>query len=381
MPSQLASLPGAVVQEGEGVPAHYGQPFAEEHRLLAGKAFTDLSHIEVVKVSGVDRKNWLHNITSRDFNDQPTGACSEVVVLDPNGHIQELAATVDDGEATWLLTDQGRAEPLATFLEQMKFMMRVEVEVLTGRSVLGVMVEKKDLPAQVVEMAELVWEDPWPRTLPGGADYGIKDEDHPAAGHHRTLLVLPEGRTLEVAEALAAAGYTPAGLVAWEAARVADRRPRPNREVVERSLPHELDLLRTAVHLEKGCYRGQETVAKIVNLGKPPRRLTYLYLEGPDDELPAPGTEILGENDRAAGVLTSVVRDADEGPVALALLKRSTKVDAPLHVGEFVLTQEVIVSPEGKSSASPESRPGAGLSSQVPRQPRLGQHTASKDSD
>ena len=128
----------------------------------------------------------------------------------------------------------------------------------------------------------------------------------------------------------------------------------------EQVLPHELDWLRTAVHLDKGCYRGQETVAKLVNLGKPPRRLTYLYLEGPEGDLPEPGSDVmLGE--RVVGKLTSVARDSEEGPVALALLRRNTADDAQLHVGAFEAVQEPIVAREGKSSASPSERPGQGL--------------------
>lgn len=358
----FGSLPRAVTPEGELVVAHYGSPFAEERQLQLGKAFVDLSLCEVVAVTGADRLALLHNLTTRDFNNLTPGQSSEMMVLDPHGHIQFAAAAIDDGETTWLITDTGLGEGLAEFFESMKFMMRVEATVRDDLGVAGIMRSAPEVPEEVAKLASAIWEDPWPATLPGGAHYGIPDERHVAKNSHRTLLIVPRENGKAIAETLTSAGMTPAGFLAWEAARVVDRRPRPVTEVGERALPHELDWLRTAVHLDKGCYRGQETVAKLVNLGKPPRRLTYLYLEGPEGELPEPGTEIQLKG-RPAGTLTSVVRDGDEGPVALALLKRSVPVDALLEIGDFVATQEEIVSASGKSSVSPDQRPGQGLSS------------------
>ena len=61
-------------------------------------------------------------------------------------------------------------------------------------------------------------------------------------------------------------------------------------ETDHRTIPHEVGWIGPAVHLDKGCYRGQETVARVQNLGKPPRRLVLLHLAGESDELPAPGT-------------------------------------------------------------------------------------------
>lgn len=358
--SPLGSLPGSVIPEGEVVAAHYGRPFAEEHQLRAGRGFTDLSFIEIVTVSGVDRLSWLHNLTTRDFNSLKSGISTEMMILDPNGHIQSVAGVVDDGETTWLLTDVGGAEPLAFFLDSMKFMLRVEVVIRPGLGAIGVMAVPDAIPAAAAELAQVVWHDPWPNTTPGGTNYGISDDEHPARLSNRSIMIVPEEQLGACAEALIAGGMTPVGLLGWEAARIADRRPRASHEVVERALPHELDWLRTAVHLEKGCYRGQETVAKLINLGKPPRRLTYLYLEGPEGELPDPGTEVM-LNGKKVGQLTSIARDADEGPIALALLKRSVAVDATLEIGEFVASQEEIVSASGKSAASPAERPGAGL--------------------
>lgn len=358
----MIPFPRAVVPDGEKVAAHYGSPFAEERQLQLGKAFTDLSLCEVVTMTGADRLNLLHNLTTRDFQNLTPGQSTEMLVLDPHGHIEFAAAAIDDGETTWLITDAGMGEGLAAFFTSMTFMMRVATTLRTDLNVVGVMRAAADLPSALRDLAEVVWEDPWPATLDGGAHYGVADDRHPARGHHRSLLVVTSDRGRDLTTALTDAGLTPAGLLAWEAARVVDRRPRPRTEAAAGTLPHELDWLRTAVHLEKGCYRGQETVAKLVNLGRPPRRLTYLYLEGPEGELPEAGSEVSFKG-KPAGTLTSVVRDGDEGPVALALLKRTLPLDATVEIGEFVATQEEIVAVSGKSSASPAERPGQGLNS------------------
>ncbi|MCM3907989.1 MULTISPECIES: YgfZ/GcvT domain-containing protein [Trueperella] len=354
-PARSVDLPGAVLDETHGVPAHYGNPFAEENLLARGRAFTDLGFIEVLAVSGPDRATWLHNLTTRDFLNLPAGESSEMLLLDPNGHICTAAGVIDDGERTWFFLDRGQAEPFAAFLESMVFRMRVEVARPDVR-VFGFFAPA-GVPEAIAALSAVVWYDPWPRTLPGGAHYGVPDADHPACDSARVVIAArPEEAVIET---FGAAGFVPAGLQAWEAKRISDWRPRQNTEVAQRALPHELDWLRTAVHLEKGCYRGQETVAKLVNLGRPPRRLAYLYLEGPEGELPEPGAEVKA-GEKVVGQLTSVARDSEEGPVALALLKRNAP-EGELAVGAFVAAQVPIVAREGKSSASPDERPGAGM--------------------
>ena len=142
------------------------------------------------------------------------------------------------------------------------------------------------------------------------------------------------------------AGVEPAGMMAYEALRIEALRPRLGKETDHRTIPHELDLLRTAVHLHKGCYRGQETVARVHNLGRPPRRLVFLHLDGSGHVLPEPGTDVMAPgNPRPVGQLTSVARHHEDGPIALALVKRSTPADVDLQVGDVAAAQTVIVEP------------------------------------
>ncbi|UNX54521.1 folate-binding protein [Georgenia sp. TF02-10] len=357
MTSPLLARPGAVAAAGPdaGVALHYGDPVHEQRALARGEAVVDLSHLGVVTVTGPDRISWLNTLSSQLLLGLEPGASTELLLLDVHGHVEHAPAVVDDGETTWLVTEAADAEPLAAFLDKMRFMLRVEVARRDDVAVLGTAAggwtALAGHPAHL-----LTWLDPWPRTAPGSTHYGPPDADHPGAEVPRGLSLVRRDALADVA----AAGGRLAGTWAWEALRVAAWRPRLAREVDDRAIPHELDWLRTAVHLSKGCYRGQETVARVVNLGRPPRRLVMLHLDGSEHVLPEPGAEVLA-GEKVVGHLTSVVRHEELGPAALALVKRSVAVDAPLRAGGIAAAQEVIVGPEGVTDARPAERPGAGL--------------------
>jgi folate-binding protein YgfZ len=143
------------------------------------------------------------------------------------------------------------------------------------------------------------------------------------------------------------AGYAraagpPAGLWAYEALRVAAQVPRLGFETDHRTIPHEVGWLDTAVHLNKGCYRGQETVARVQNLGRPPRRLVFLHLDGTEEKVPPHGTPVEYES-RQVGFVTTSAQHYELGPIALALVKRNTPADATLLAGGVPAAQEIVV--------------------------------------
>ena len=119
-----------------------------------------------------------------------------------------------------------------------------------------------------------------------------------------------------------------------------------------RTIPHEVGWIETAVHLSKGCYRGQETVARVHNLGHPPRRLVFLHLDGSEDRLPAHADPVsLGEVG-AVGFVGSAARHYELGPIALALIKRTVPVDATLLAAGLPAAQEVIVPPDAGANVT-----------------------------
>jgi tRNA-modifying protein YgfZ len=351
--SAFGPRPGAV-----GSPAtHYGNPFAEQRTLAVGQAVVDLGDHEVLSVTGPDRLSWLDSLTSQRLTDLAPGDSAESLLLDPSGRVEYAMRIVDDGETTWLLLDAGQSTGLLAFLDRMRFMLRVEVADRSGEFAtvgsLGV-----DVPAAAQPHGiPLIWHDPWVHVVAGGHQYAITD-DHPAATWTYTETLVDRGRVGELDELPAA------GTLALEALRIAAWRPRAATEVDATTIPHELDWLRSAVHLSKGCYRGQETVAKVHNLGHPPRRLVMLHLDGSDDVLPEPGDTVRsGETD--VGRVTAAARHHELGPIALAVIKRSTDPTATLTVatagGTAVSAAQQIVVP-----------PDAGAEADVPRLPRLG---------
>ncbi|MEP6798187.1 MAG: folate-binding protein [Lapillicoccus sp.] len=334
--SPLLHSHGAVAGEGIDAPvaSHYGDPMREQRLLVEQLAVVDLSHRPVLTVSGPDRLSWLHSLTTQRLLGLPARESRESLILSPKGHVEHDLHLVDDGETTWITTEPGAGDALRGWLDSMRFMLRVEVnDVSAAYAVLG-----EPHGSESVEGEPLAWRDPWPDLVGDTAAYG-PEEGHPGLGRQWRELIVPR------ADLVAAVGDRPlAGMWAAEALRTAAWRPRLGFETDHRTLVHEVDWLRSAVHLHKGCYRGQETVARVHNLGRPPRRLAFLHLDGSGHILPARGSEVVLAG-RPVGFLTSVARHYEDGPIGLALIKRNTPADAELAIGETAAAQTVIVTP------------------------------------
>ena len=358
----FAHVPGAVTDES-GL-RHLGNPLGEQRALASGAAVAPLGDRAVLAVPGEDRLSWLDSLTSQGLTRLAPGESTELLVLDPHGHVEHAASVLDDGETAWLIVDRGDAEGLLSWLRKMRFRLRVDPRDASEEYAVvgGTRAALATVDAAAPAGLPLVWTDPWPHVSVGGHAYASVDP-HPAAERDWAEAIVTRAEEERIADAAVAGDLALAGLVAVDALRIAAWRPRWSSEVDDRALPHELDWLRTAVHLEKGCYRGQETVAKVHNLGHPPRRIVALQLDGSDSILPAHGDEVFA-GDSAVGVVTSSALHFEEGPIALAVVRRSTPTDAVLNVhtadGQLVAAQEVIVPPE------------AGATANVPRLPRLG---------
>jgi folate-binding protein YgfZ len=311
MTSSLLARPGAYPAEAPdlGVAAHYGDPFREQRRFDSGEGVVDLSHRPVVTITGADRLTWLHSLTSQHVETLAAGVATEALILSPHGHVEHHLSLVDDGETTWMHLEPGTAEVLVGYLNSMKFWSQVEVTEQSSYAVLA-------LPAGA--------------TAPPGVV-------HRATGFGVDLFVPRDDIERYVDE-----GGGPVGLWAYEALRIASGRARLGFETDHRTIPHEIGWLETAVHLDKGCYRGQETVARVHNLGRPPRRLVLLHLDGSESELPPPGSPVTLDG-RDVGRVTSSARHYELGPIALAVVKRSTDADAALVAGGVAAGQEAVV--------------------------------------
>ncbi|WP_181272732.1 CAF17-like 4Fe-4S cluster assembly/insertion protein YgfZ [Brevibacterium oceani] len=342
----------AVLGAGElaQTPIHYGASLREQRVLQEKDGLVDLAHLRVLRLSGPDRLTWLNSITTQKIDALAPGVSTETLVLDPNGRIEGWLKIVDDGEALWAISDLNTDETL-DFLRRMVFMMRVEIEDLSDdyQCFGAVTALPEKLPVTKL------WSDPWPHIGAGSASYAQVDlglevagTDHPGL---ETPFVIGIVRRTDLA-GLSANDFAMAGFDAWEALRIAAWRPGRN-EIDHKSLVGELDLLRTAVHLAKGCYRGQEAVARVHNLGQPPRRMVFVHLDGSGHIAPDPGTEVLAEvrgSERSVGTLTSVTVHWELGPIGLAVVKRNLSPEARLSFemsdGDRVVgAQETIVVP------------------------------------
>jgi folate-binding protein YgfZ len=329
-PSPLLSRPGAVAEEGGSVAAHYGDPLREQRQLAEGAGLVDRSDRDVVVVPGADRLSWLHSLTSQHLDRLADATGSEALVLSPNGHVEHHLVLADLAGTTWADVEPGTGAALTTFLDRMRFMLRVEPALVTGEwALLSLIGPKADdvLGAAGLPVPEAPYE---VRALAAGFVRRMPPIGDGTAGV--VDLLVPRSELAAVADRLLSAGAGLAGMAAYEALRVEARRPRFGVDSDHRTIPNELSWLTTAVHLDKGCYRGQETVARVHNLGRPPRRLVLLHLDGVSEVLAEPGTPVLA-GAREVGRVGSVVRHYELGVIALALVKQSVAVDAALTVG------------------------------------------------
>ena len=299
-------MSAVLVEDGpdKGAVWHFGEPVKEQRALEAGTAWADLSHFNIVAVTGEDRLKWLHDLTTQFVSDLQPGVWMPSLILDAQGHVEFQFNLVDDGTTTYLVLDPGYVEKLVEYLTKMKFMLRVDV---------------RDASSEFVVLR-----------APGVAD----EIGGPFA-------LVPRAEVEDMKQTFGGVA-TQVGTWALDAERVAKGRPRIGFETDHKSIPNELGVLNTAVHMKKGCYRGQETVAKIFNLGNPPRRLVMLHLDGSDVGFPATGTKV--ENDGVVvGFVGTVARHHELGTIALAIVKRNTPTDATLTIDGIPANQEVIV--------------------------------------
>ncbi|SHE52901.1 CAF17-like 4Fe-4S cluster assembly/insertion protein YgfZ [Streptoalloteichus hindustanus] len=342
MISPLLARPGAVAPPEDspdaGVPWHFGDPLAEQRSAARSAVVVDRSHRTVLAVSGEERLSWLHTLLTQHLTQLPDGAGTEALVLDGNGRVDCHLVLAHLDERVWLDADHGATttgalppaapQPVGAYLDAMRFWSKVEVtdesadfalltvlgpnapELLAAA---GASAPTERLAVAPVAGGGWVRRMPWPR--PAGYD-----------------LLVPRAALVDWWERLEHAGARPAGSWAFEALRVEALRPRVGLDTDNRTIPHEVGWIGGAVHLEKGCYRGQETVARVHNLGKPPRRMVLLHLDGSPEVLPEPGDPVSLDG-KAVGRVGTAVLHHELGPIALALLKRSAPIDAQFAAG------------------------------------------------
>jgi len=298
-------MSAVLVESGpdKGAIWHLGEPNQEQKALAAGEAWADLSHRGLISISGKDRLSWLHALTTQHVEKLAPGKWVEALILDVQGHVIDQLFLVDDGSTTWLHTENSRTQEILDYLNKMKFMLEVEVKDQSNHYAVLRAPGKSDLL---------------------GGPYAL----------------VPRGELKDTTDAFSKA-HTQVGMWALEAERVAQGRARLLFETDHKSIPNELGFINKAVHMNKGCYRGQETVAKVFNLGQPPRKLVRLHLDGSMVAMPEHGAKVFLE-DKEVGFIGTVARHYELGPIALAVIKRNVPVESTLICEGVSASQELI---------------------------------------
>lgn len=332
------------------MPWHWGDPFAEQRTATRGVAVVDRSHREVLRVTGPERLSWLHLVISQHVTELSGG--TEALVLDSQGHVDTHMVLAHAGETVYLDTDpgaratsalpKGGPQTLREYLEAMKFWSKVEIADATGE--LAVLSLLGPAAGRILSFLDIsLAAEPYSVTrLAGNAGFARR---MPWPGRSSVDLVVPRNELTGWWQRITDAGARPAGSWAFHALRVESLRPRLGVDTDERTIPHEVNWIGSAAHVAKGCYRGQETVSKVFNVGRPPRRMLLLHLDGSPEIYPETGDPVrLGE--RVVGRVGSVAQHHELGPVALALIKRSTPIDAELLAGAEDRVVQAAIDPD-----------------------------------
>ncbi|RZQ65309.1 YgfZ/GcvT domain-containing protein [Amycolatopsis suaedae] len=362
--SPLLDLPRSIAtpdgHPDAGVAWHWGDPFAEGRAATRSAVVVDRSHREVLAVSGEERLSWLHLVISQHVTELAEGTGTEALVLDSHGRIDTHMVVAHTEGTVYLDTDpepvatsalpSGGKQTLRDYLEAMKFWSKVDIVDRTADiAVLSLLGPEVDgvLAKLGIELAR----EPYAVTpLPGGFARRM-----PWPGKSSVDLAVPRADLTGWWQRITDAGARPAGTWTFDALRVESLRPRLGVDTDDRAIPHEVNWVGSAAHVAKGCYRGQETVAKVHNVGRPPRQMVLLHLDGSPEITPETGDPVLlGE--RTVGRVGSVVQHHELGPIALALVKRTVQGGAEVLTGVEDRVVQAVVDPD----SVPEERAAPG---------------------
>jgi folate-binding protein YgfZ len=292
---------------------HFGNPLLEQRLLIEKQSFVTRSDQAVI----------ILNLEDSDS--------TEALLLDPQGHIEHQLKIVISENQVLVITNSEKSTDLLEWLRKMKFRSQIEIE-QTDLETFGTF----------ADIEGIVWNDPFSKSNPFSVSYAPQRSDFP----YREVVGVKPKDLQEV------------GLMAYHALRIAAGRPEIS-DIDSKSLPHEFDWLQSAVHLSKGCYRGQESVAKVHNLGHPPRRLAILHLENGDD-LATKGDPVFYTDKEVGKVLASALH-YELGSIALVLVNRNTPyLELSVRLGErdAYASQQVLV-PADAGKAADLPRPSA----------------------
>lgn len=306
----------------------------------AGVVVVERPDLAALELTGADVLGYLHRVSSQHTSDLRPGDATQALLLSAKGRVEFAFRLAVLASSVLLDTDAAAAPALAERLD--RFVFRYDVHV--GPPVPGALSVLGPGTDEALGGAGL----PVPPSSPGRAVAAS-----PALVAHRTAVGVDVvgGAAPSARRALVEAGVPAAAPETWELVRIERGIPRWGAELGDDVIAEEAGLLGSHVHLDKGCYPGQETVARVHNLGQVQRRLAGLRFRG--EELPAPGSDLLTDDGRRAGQVRSVARHPELGPIALAYVRRVVPAGQLVLAGP--LAAEVVELPFA-AAAQPSGR-------------------------
>ena len=302
--------------------------------LFDGAALVEHPGRVVLRLTGKDPVGMLKAVLT---NEIPAEAAlgTYATLLNPKGRVQADLRVVKAPGSEDLLVDAGPegAPAVREILGRYAPFSRVGLEDLPGWSALGLYGPHA---ADLLDGSGLA-EHESSEVAVGGASLVAVGVTAPVPGFD---LVGPTRELDAAREHLLGQGAIPTGADAYETARIAAGVPRFGPDITPENFPGECGILERAVSFKKGCYPGQETVARMHYRGQPNKMLHRLLVEGTP---PEPGTEII-QNGKGVGKITSVATLPIDGEtLALGYLARKTDLDAPLHAGDATVRPLALV--------------------------------------
>ncbi len=307
---------------------------ASEYRALTeGCGLVDRAGRGRLAVTGADRREFLHGQITNDIEGLEPGHGHYAALLTHKGKMLTDLRVLDLGDELLLSCERAGLQELFNMIRRYKLGSDVE------------------LHKRTIEMGELSLIGPEARRVAGAGALGPEEHDNlraDIAGEPVVLVATDLGvdvfcaaeATEAVRGALLAAGAIEVSEAAAELVRVESGRPRYGADLDENVIPQEAGLNERAVSFTKGCYVGQETVARLYYRGKPNRHLRGLKLSAPV----APGTPLrLGEKE--VGRVTSAAVSPVHGPIGLALVRRQAEPGNTLAAGDGATSAEVVELP------------------------------------
>ncbi len=319
---------GAFGDDATAPAAHFGDAAGEYRNAQQQSALFDLSDREQFALTGPDRVRFLNAFCTANIATLQTGHGCEAFITSVKGRIVGHLFVFAEEEMLWLESGAGTAEPLTGHLA--KYLMIEDAELETRTEELGTLLVSGPETLTTLEQAGAATHQlaPWQhlRGEIAGIDVHLRRTD--MLGVPGVELIAPRTELGRLWQHLTDSGIAPAGRDAFEALRIEAGLPKVGIDVSDGNLAQEAARTALAISFTKGCYLGQEPIARLDAMGHTNRELRGLELES--GSVPQPGAAVFDtpEAGKEVGRITSsALRPSDKRPLALALLR--TRFNSP----------------------------------------------------